>query len=166
MSKETDVSRKGWGLSLGPSLSLKNGWCPTQSHSNYHDAIDIVCYKVGGEELQRVSGPAAAQTLFSETLVMETSRRDSEPPPAHRGRGKGAKNVPYVAHSRLVGHRVGCLGKYCVELKNVRYPINMSRGLLLWGLRGSGVNQGTVVLQTKLLYLRKLSLFNQNGRAL
>lgn len=106
MSKETDVSRKGWGLSLGPSLSLKNGWCPTQSHSNY-DAIDIVCCKAGGEELQRVSGLAAAQTLFSETLAMETSRGDSEPPPAHRGRGKGAENLPYVAHSRSVGHRVG-----------------------------------------------------------
>lgn len=97
---------------------------------------------------------------------METSRGDSEPPPAHRGRGKGAENLPYVAHSRSVGHRVGWLGKYCVELKNVRCPISMSRGQLLWGLRGSGVSQGTVVLQTKLLYLRKLSLFNQNGRAL
>ena len=164
MSKETDAFRKGWVLSLGPSLSLKNGWCPKPSHNNY-DAIAIVCCEAGGEELQRVSDLAAAQTLFSEILAMETSRGDSEPPPAHRGRGKGAENLPYMAHSRPVGHHVGCLGKYCVELKNVRYPISMSRGQLLWELRGSGVSQGTVVLQTKLLYLRKLSLFNQNGRA-
>lgn len=53
-----------------------------------------------------------------------------------------------------------------VELKNGRCPISMSHGQPLRGLRESGASQGTVVLETKLFYLRKLSLFNQNGRAL